>query len=52
MIATFGEKFDVDFKVSLVEETIPSNNNEWNPRIGNGNSGMDAVAQANGMDKT
>ena len=52
VIATFGEKFDVDFKVSLVEETIPSNYNEWNPRIGNGNSGMDAVAQANGMDKT
>ena len=52
VIATFGEKFDVDFKVSLVEETFPSNNNEWNPRIGNGNSGMDAVAQANGMDKT
>ena len=52
MIATFGKKYDFDFKVSLVEETIPSNNNEWNPRIGNGNSGMDAVAQANGMDKT
>ena len=52
MIATFGKKFDFDFKASLVEETIPSNNNEWNPRIGNGNSGMDAVAQANGMDKT
>ena len=52
VIATFGEKFDVDFKVSLVEETIPSNNDVWNPRIGNGNSGMDAVAQANGMDKT
>ena len=52
MIATFGKKFDFDFKVSLVEETIPSNNNEWNPRIGNGNSGMDAVAQANGMYKT
>ena len=52
MIATFGKKFDFDFKVSLVEETIPSDNNEWNPRIGNGNSGMDAVAQANGMDKT
>ena len=52
MIATFGKKFDFDFKVSLVEEIIPSNNNEWNPRIGNGNSGMDAVAQANGMDKT
>ena len=52
MIATFGKKFDFDFKVSLVEETIPSINNEWNPRIGNGNSGMDAVAQANNMDKT
>ena len=52
MIATFGKKFDFDFKVSLVEETIPSNNDVWNPRIGNGNSGMDAVAQANGMDKT
>ena len=52
IIATFGKKLDFDFKVSLVEETIPSNNNEWNPRIGNGNSGMDAVAQANGMDKT
>ena len=51
MIATFGKKFDFDFKVSLVEETIPSNNDVWNPRIGNGNSGMDAVAQANGMDK-
>ena len=51
MIATFGKKFDVDFKVSLVEETIPSNNDVWNPRIGNGNSGMDAVAKANGMDK-
>ena len=52
MIATFRKKFDFDFKVSLVEETIPSNNDVWNPRIGNGNSGMDAVAQANGMDKT
>ena len=52
MIATFGKKFDFDFKVGLVEETIPSNNDVWNPRIGNGNSGMDAVAHANGMDKT
>ena len=52
MIATFGKKFDFDFKVSLVEETIPSNNDVWNPRIGNGKSGIDAVAQANGMDKT
>ena len=47
MIATFGKKIDFDFKVGLVEETIPSNNDVWNPRIGNGNSGMDAVAQAN-----
>ena len=52
MIATFGKKFDFDFKVRNVEEIIPSNNDVWNPRIGNGNSGMDAVAQANGMDKT
>ena len=52
MIATFGKKFDFDFKVGLVEETIPSNNDVWNPRIGNGNSGMDALAHANGMDKT
>ena len=52
MIATFGKKFNFDFKVSLVEETIPSNNDVWNPRLGNGNSGMDAVAQANGMEKT
>ena len=52
MIATFGKKFDFDFKVSLVEETIPSNNDVSNPRIGNGNSGIDAVTQANGMDKT
>ena len=52
MIATFGKKFDFDFKVGLVEETIPSNNDVWNPRIGNGNSGMDAVAQADGMNKT
>ena len=52
MIATFGKKFDFDFKVSLVEETIPSKNNVWNLWIGNGNSGMDAVAQANGIVET
>ena len=33
MIATFGKKIDFDFKVSLVEETIPSNNDVWNPRM-------------------
>ena len=47
MIATFGKKFDFDFKIRNVEETIPSYNDVWNPWIGNGNSGMDAVAQAN-----
>ena len=52
MNATFGKKFDFDFKVSLVEETIPSDSNVWNHWTGNGNSGMDAVRQANGIDKT
>ena len=52
MNATFGKKTDFDFKVSLVEETIPSNSNIRNNWIGNGNSGMDAVGQANGIDKT
>ena len=49
MNVPFGGKFDFDFKVSFVEETIPSHRNVW---IGNGNSGMDAVAEANGIDKT
>ena len=52
MNATFGKKTDFDFKVSLVEETIPSNSNIWNLWIVNGNSGMDTVAQANGIDET
>ena len=52
MKAQFGKKMDFDFKVSLVEETIPSQRNLWNHWIGNGNSGMDAMAQANGIDKT
>ena len=38
--------------MSLVEEAIQSNNSVWNPWTGNGNSGMDAVAQANSIDKT
>ena len=48
----FGKKTDFDFEVSLVEEAIQSNNSVWNPWTSNGNSGMDAVAQANGIDKT
>ena len=52
MNATFGKIFDVDSKVSLVEETIPNDSNVWNHWTGNRESGMDAVAQANGIDKT
>ena len=52
MNTPFGKKAEFDFEVSLVEEIIPSNSNIWNPWIGNGNSGLDAVAQANGIDKT
>ena len=50
--ATFGKKTDFDFNESLLEETITSLSNVWNHWIGNGNSGMDAVSQANGTDKT
>ena len=52
MIATFGKKTDLDFKVSLVEETTPSNSNLRILWIGNRNSGKDGVAQANGIDET
>ena len=52
MNATFERKSDFDFEVNLVEETIPSQRNVWNHCTGNGNSGMDAVSQANGIDKT
>ena len=52
MNAPFGKKTDFDFEVSLVEETIPSNNIVRNPWIGSGNSEMDAVSQANDTDKT
>ena len=51
MNATIGKKTDFDSKVSLVEGTIPSNSNIKNLWIGNENSGMDAVAQANGINK-
>ena len=50
--ATFGKKTDFDFKESLLEETNLSHRNVWNHWIGNGNSGMDAVAQANVIDET
>ena len=50
--ATFGKKTDFDFNESLLEETNLSHRNVWNHSIGNGNSGMDAVSQANDIDKT
>ena len=50
--ATFGKKTDFDFKESLLEETNLSHRNVWNHWIGNGTSGMDAVSQANDIDKT
>ena len=50
--ATFGKKTDFDFNESLLEETNLSHRNVWNHWIGNGNSGMDAVSQANDIDKT
>ena len=50
--ATFGKKTDFDFNENLLEETIPSHSSIWNPWNGNGNSGMDAVAQANVIDET
>ena len=48
----FGKKNYFDFKVSLVEQTIPSQSIGWKHWTGNGNSGKDAVAQANDIDKT
>ena len=50
--ATFGKKTDFDCNESLLDETIPSHSNLWNPWTGNGNSGMDAVAHANDIDET
>ena len=52
MNAIFGKKFHFDFKIGLVEETNPSDSTVWSRWTGIGSSGMDAVAQANGIDKT
>ena len=52
MKATFGKNFDFDFKVRLVEEIIPSDGTVRKTLTGNGISGIDAVAQANRIDKT
>ena len=52
MNSTFGKKSEIECKVSLVEEIILSQRNVRNHWTGNGNSGMDAVSQANDIDKT
>ena len=52
MNVSFGKKTDFNFEVSLVEETIPSNNFVWNSWMGNGSSGMDVVSQVNGIGET
>ena len=52
MNATFGEKNDFDSKLGSFEESILNHSNLWNSRNGNGNSGMDAVAQSYDIDKT
>ena len=52
MNASFEKETDFDFKKSLVEQLIPSDSKVWNQWNGNGNSGMDGVAQANCIDET
>ena len=47
----FEKETDFDSEVSLIEEAIQSSNNVWDRWTDNGNSEMDAVAQANGIDK-
>ena len=43
----FGRKHDVELKEKLLDKIIPSDTENCNNWLGNGNSGMDAVAQAN-----
>ena len=52
MNAPFDKKFHFDFKLSLVEETIMSDSIVWNHWTGNRRFGIEAVAKANGIDKT
>ena len=44
---SFGGKEDVGFSEKLLDKIIPNDRENCNTWIGNGNSGMDAVAQAN-----
>ena len=50
--ARLEKNFNFDFKIELFQETLPNDSTEWSRWTGNGNSGMDAVAQANGIDET
>ena len=44
---SFWRKHDVELKEKLLDEIIPNDRENCNNWLGNGNSGMDAVAQAN-----
>ena len=44
---SFWRKHDVEQKENLLDKIIPNNRENCNNWLGNGNSGMDAVAQAN-----
>ena len=47
VIVSFGRKHDVGLGEKLLDKIIPNNRENCNNWLGNGNSGMDAVAQAN-----
>ena len=44
---SFRRKHDVELKEKLLDKIIPNDSENCNNWLGNGNSGMDAVAQAN-----
>ena len=44
---SFWRKHDVELKEKLLDKIIPNDSENCNNWLGNGNSGMDAVAQAN-----
>ena len=44
---SFGKKHDVGWKEKLLDKIIPNDSENFNNWLGNGNSGMDAVAQTN-----
>ena len=44
---SFWRKQDVELKEKLLDKMIPNDSENCNNWLGNGNSGMDAVAQAN-----